>query len=129
MNICAGARSHEQALFTRESARHSFRRRIGHSDHMIEERAIENGRDEPGPEAWNRMWTGPPARQRRACGWLDRDDDNALAEVLAKHPAAPGDRAARADTGDEGGDLALGLFEDLERRRRRVRLGVSRVLE
>ncbi len=62
---------------------------------------------------------------------LDRLDghDERIRQFLLEDLSRTGDRAARADAGDDGVDLAAGVFEDLLRRRLAVDLEVGGVVE
>ena len=77
---------------------------------------------------WILCGPGAPPERTGEAGRLDRDDQR-LGAALLQHLADAGDRAAGADAGDEGADLAVGVAPDLLRGGAPVDLGVGRVGE
>ena len=65
-----------------------------------------------GPMPWILWGPGVPFGEQRRVGRLDGDDLRA-GDALLEHLADAGDRAARADAGDEVVDLAVGVADDL----------------
>src|SRR5205085_597631 len=94
--------------------RASVRRRadIGVEALLVGDLAVEDLGHEVGTQALDLVWAGLAAVEDRGLGWLHGDD---LHPGLAglEHLPHPGDRAARADAGDEDVDLAVGVLPDL----------------
>ena len=81
-----------------------------------------------GADALDLVRAGGALRQQRRVGGLDGDDLRA-GDALLQHLADTGDRAARADAGDEVVDLAVGVADDLLGRGLAVDARVRLVLE
>ena len=77
---------------------------------------------------WILCGPGVPLVSSGRVGGLDGDDLRA-GDALLEHLADAGDRAARADAGDEVVDLAVGVADDLLGGGLAVDLGVRLVLE
>ena len=104
---------------TRSDCRPSPPRRYG---------AIEDRGNKAGAYALNLVRARSAARQYRRILRLDRDDLSAWAGAASASGDA-GDRAARADAGNEDIDLALGVVPDFLRRRQPVNFRIGRILE
>ena len=119
----AGRDAGEHALLVEQLARPDDRVAVGDEDLAVQQREVDDRRDEAVVER-------AQALDRLALHRLGRDDLDAVAELLLEAPAVAHQRAARAQAGDERVDLAVELLEDLERRAVvvRERVGLVAVL-
>ena len=101
---------------------------VADRDRLVDHRAVEHLGDEAGADPLDLVRPRRAAGEHRRGGGLDGDDEG-LGRALPEHPPDAGDRPARADPGDEGADLAVGVPPDLLGGRAPVDLGVGRVRE
>ena len=101
---------------------------VGAGDDLVEDVAVEHGRDEARADALDAMRARRAAREHRRGLGLDADDGRLGVVRLERLPHA-GDRPAGPDAGDEDVDLAVERGEDLGAGARAVGLGVGRVGE
>ena len=113
----------EQALLVEQLARPDDRVAVRDEDLPVEQREVDDRRDEAVVER-------AQALDRLALHRLGGDDLHAVAELLLEAAAVAHQRAAGAEPGDEGVDLPVELVEDLERRPVvvRARVGLVAVL-
>ena len=97
-------------------------------DDLVDHALVEDRGDEVGADALDLVGAGRALGQQRRVRGLDRDDLRA-GHALLEHLADAGDRAARADAGDEVVDLAVGVADDLLGGGLAVDLDVRLVLE
>ena len=129
VHVGARRRPDQQALFACEPARHALGGDVAHLDHLVDELAVEDRRDEASAEPLDTVHTRLPSGQHGAARGSTATMCTLVPSALAQHAADAGDGAARADAGDEGGDVAAGLLEDLERRAVLVARRVGRIVE
>src|SRR5450759_305505 len=124
----AGGDSDEQTLFLGRTPCPDQRIVGGDLDDPVDQRRVEDLRDEPRADALDLVRALRLAGQDGRLGRLD-GDDLYVRLALLEHLTDASDRAARADTGDEEVDLTLCIGPDLLGRRLLVDRHVRRVRE
>jgi hypothetical protein len=102
----------EQPLFASEPAGHRERLGVGDALVPVDEGRVEGRGPEVLTDALDVVAVDVVTRVDRALG-VDPDDAHRRPGDLAEVPAGAGDRAARADAGDEVGEPPLGVAPDL----------------
>ena len=95
---------------------------------LVDDLAVQDGRDEPRPDALDPVRARPATAEHRRCRRLDRDHLGLRVDRLDGLPHAR-DRPAGADARDEDVDAVLHGLQDLRAGPKAVGLGVGGVGE
>ena len=118
-HVGAGGNADQQPLFLRQKLRRLVGLIVLHEEDLVQNRAVQDLRDEPGADALNFVGTGVSPREHRGAGRLNRDDPNIRLPLFEDFPASR-NRAARPHRGNKRVDPSIQRLPDLERRRRAV---------
>src|SRR5215470_232775 len=118
----------EDALLACEPARPRRRVLVLYGDDAIDDRAIQNARDEGGADALDPVRSRRTSGEHRRLRRLDGDEDDSR-NLLLEHLADAGQRAAGSDAGDERVQAASHGAQDLQRGRATVDGGIRGVLK
>src|SRR2546423_12977105 len=130
--VRAGRAAAEDAFDAPKLTRHLERFAVGDVDDLVNVLELRVLRDDLLPDAFDKVGRDLVRLARLLVGLEDRAvwvcaDDAYVRVLLFQKPARAGDRAARADAGDEVRDPPFGLFPDFGAGRAVVRFGVSGV--
>src|SRR5205814_2215348 len=118
----------QQPFLTRQTARRRDGVLVLDGDQLVVNVAVEDARHEAGSDALDAAQTWFATREDGRARRLDGDDVH-VRQLFFEHLATAGNRAAGAYAGDERVEAALGIAQDLQRRRSAVYGRVGGIIE